>query len=236
MDWLTETALWLNLARGLALFFTGLIAWLSYHSNLLIRQLRIEANLLLSPPETLARLLMVAICLFLAWLSGLPATQLGLTGAEPWSALGWGLGAGLVIQVGLYLATHLAIRRFGRGIYSPWLIRNILPRRPAEWPLVALAFIPPVVMEELLFRTLLLALFEDLMPLPLLILITSLVFGLMHQPQGRLGMLFSGLINVVLGLLFIWSGQLLTTIVAHYTINMLQLVVAHAQQDWLQDY
>lgn len=236
MDWLDGTFLWLNVTRGLVLLFTGLIAWLSYRSNLLIQHLRIEANLLLSLPESVARVLMVAICLFLAWLSGLPATQLGLTTAQPWSAIGRGLGAGLLIHVGLYLATQLAIRRFGRQIYSPWLIRNILPRQPIEWPLVALAFIPPVVMEELLFRTLLLALFQPLIPLPLLILLTSLLFGLMHQPQGQLGVLFSGLINVILGLLFIWSGQVLLTTVAHYTINMLQLIVAHYQQDSLGDY
>jgi len=95
---------------------------------------------------------MVGICLFLAWLSGLSAAELGLSAAAPWSDIGLGLGLGLATQVVVFIVTTLIIKIFGRHLYSPWLIRNILPDRPVEWLLVAVAFIPPVAMEELLFR------------------------------------------------------------------------------------
>ena len=236
MEILNSAWLWLNLTRLLILLFTGLIAWMTYRSYLLIKQVTIEANLLLSLPESIARLVLVGFCLFLAWLSGLTLTQLGLVVEHPCRTIGWGLAIGLIVQLTTNLITIQTIKIFGRDIYSPWLIQNILPRRSSEWPLVALAFIPPVLMEELLFRTLLIGVFRDILTLPILILVTSIVFGLMHQPQGKLGMIIAGVINVVFCILFVWSGQLLLTFVAHYTINCLQIVFAFHQRTWLENY
>lgn len=236
MEMVSWSDFWLNMTRLLVLLFTGVIAWMTYRSYLLLKSVVIEANLLLSLPETLARLMLVGICFFLAWLSGLPPEQLGLVVDDVWRIVGWGVAAGIVVQLGINLLTVPMIKMFGRDIYSPWLIRNILPRRSGEWPLVFLAFIPPVLMEELLFRTLLIGVFRDIVWMPLLIVITSVVFGLMHQPQGKLGMLIAGLINVIFCILFVWSGQLLLTFVVHYTINCLQVVFAFRQRSWLENY
>jgi membrane protease YdiL (CAAX protease family) len=141
---------------------------------------------------------------------------------------------GLATQLTANLATIQAIKYFGPHIYSPWLIRNILPRQRGEWLAIALAFLPPIAMEELLFRTLLIGTFQMLIPLPFLIVITSIIFGLMHQPQGKLGMIAAGAVNILFCLLFVWTGELLVTLVAHYVVNMLQLVAAYYQQDWLE--
>jgi membrane protease YdiL (CAAX protease family) len=207
---------------------------MTYRSHLILKQLRPTFNLLLSWPESIARLALVGFCLLLAWFSGLPAAELGLTPKNIWPTIGLGLGIGLVTQLGVNLATQQAIKYFGPQIYSPWLIRNILPRQTHDWLLVALAFLPPVAMEELLFRTLLIGGFQTIIPLPLLILATSVIFGLMHLPQGKLGVLISGVINVLFCWLFIWSGQLLLTLAVHYTINLLQLITAYfLQPAWL---
>lgn len=236
MEILTSVWLWLNLTRLLVLLFTGFIAWMTYRSYLLLKSVTIEENLLLSLPESMARLVLVGFCLFLAWLSGLAPLQLGLAVEQPWRTIGWGLAIGLIVQLTINLITIQTIKIFGRDIYSPWLIQNILPRRSSDWPLIALAFIPPVLMEELLFRTLLIGVFRDIIYLPILILVTSIIFGLMHQPQGKLGMIIAGMINVVFCILFIWSDQLLLTFVAHYTINCLQVVFAFHQRTWLENY
>jgi membrane protease YdiL (CAAX protease family) len=226
---------WLSVSRIAIFLFTGFIAWVTYRTNQLLQEIELDFNVLLSLPETISRLLFVGLCLFLAWLSGLPADQLGLTTTF---SLGWsialGASIGLLAQVLVNVITVAAIKRFGRHIYSSWLVLNILPRRPIEWLLVALAFIPPVAMEELLFRTLWLGVFESLLPLPLLIIGTSVVFGWMHQPQGKLGILLAGAINVLFSLLFIWTGQVLVTFVAHYTMNMAQIVTAYVKRDDLQ--
>jgi membrane protease YdiL (CAAX protease family) len=226
---------WLNLSRLAILLFTGFIAWMTYRSHLLLKEFQPNFNLLLSFPETVARFILISLCLFLAWVSGLPAAQLGLTLENPWRSISLGLGTGFMIQLIIMLVTFQAIKHFGPGIYSPWLIRNILPRSRREWLLVALAFIPPVVMEELLFRTLLIGLFRTIIPLPLLIGGTSIIFGLMHQPQGKLGIIGAGAVNILFGLLFIWTGELLVTVIAHYIVNLLQVVsVYYYQPEWLK--
>jgi len=230
------TNYWLILTRLAILLFTSFIAWMTYRSHLLLKEIQPDFNLLLSLPESIARIVMVGICLFLAWTSGLTTIELGLTLTNPWWSLGLGLGVGILIQLGVNLATLQLIKHLGRDIYSPWLIRNILPRQPREWVLIALAFIPPVAMEELLFRTLLIGAFWAIIPLPLLIVGTSIVFGLMHQPQGKLGMIMAGTINILFCILFIWSGSLLVTFVAHYTVNLLQIIVGYHQRAWLESY
>ena len=156
--------------------------------------------------------------------------------ANPLGSIGLGLAAGIVIQVVINLLTLGAINYFGRHIHSTQVIRNILPVRPLEWFLLPLAFLPAVAMEELLFRTLWLGAFRDIVPLPLLIIGTSLVFGLMHAPQGSLGVVIAGGVNILLSLLFIWTGGILVPLVAHYTVNLLQVLVAHFQRDWLEDH
>ncbi|MCB0209852.1 MAG: CPBP family intramembrane metalloprotease [Anaerolineae bacterium] len=236
MEIVTSHVFWLNVSRLLILLFTGAIALMTYRSSLLLKRIVIETNILLSPAESVVRLVLVGLCFFFAWLSGLDPVKLGLVIDDPWRMVGWGLGLGIVIQLVINLVTTQTIKVFGRDIYSPWLIQNILPRRSSEWPLIALAFIPPVLMEEMLFRTLLIGVFQDIIPLPLLILVTSIVFGLMHQPQGKLGMIITGVINIIFCVLFIWSGQLLLTFIVHYTINCLQVVFAFHQRAWLKNH
>jgi membrane protease YdiL (CAAX protease family) len=232
LDW---SPLWLNISRLLSVSLLAFTGWLTYRSNLLLKELPPELNILLSPPETIARLFFAGFCLFLAWLSGLPAADLGLTITHFWSSLGLGLAIGLITQLAVALMTQAAIQRFGRRIYSSWLILNILPKTRGQWLWLPLAFIPPVLMEELLFRTLLLGLFGKLIPLPLLIISTSILFGLMHQPQGRLGMIVAGVINVWFAVVFVLTGQLFITFMAHYTVNLLQVIFAHFQREWLRE-
>jgi membrane protease YdiL (CAAX protease family) len=227
---------WLNLVRLVVILLTLLLAWITYRSHLLLKEFQPSFNLLLAPAELMVRLLLVVLCLGLAWLSGLPAGQLGLTSVNPLQSIGLGLAIGLVSQVAVNGLMHWAIHRFGRNIYSPVVIRNILPRRPGEWLGVALAFVPAVAMEELLFRTLWLGVFQGIAPLLLLVAGTSLLFGLMHQPQGALGVVAAGGLNVLLSLLFIWSGELLLPLTAHYVINLLQGAVASREREWLENY
>lgn len=227
---------WLYIVQLAILLLTLGLGWVTYQSNLLLKKFQPSFNLLLSPPELAVRLLLVGLCIFLAWLSGLPADQLGLIVRQPIRSIALGASIGVVIQLGLYLVTWWAVNHYGRQIYSPTVVRNILPRHPIEWPLVCLAFIPAVTMEELLFRTLWLGAFSGTIPILGLVLGTSVIFGLMHQPQGLLGVILTGSINIVFCFLFIWTGELLIPLIAHYTLNILQLVVASFQQDWLEDY
>lgn len=183
--------------------------------------------MLLAPAEQLFRLGLVGVCLFFAWASGLSVRQLGLIAPQPLQSIGLGVGVGLLTQLFIYVGGEWAVRRFGSHIYSPVVIRNVLPRHRGEWLPVALAFLPAVAMEELLFRTLWLGCFELIIPLIWLIIITSVIFGIMHLAQGPLGVVGAGSINILFCLLFIWTGELLVTLAAHYVFNMGQLVLAY---------
>lgn len=227
---------WITLTRLGILLLTALLSWITYRSHLLLKEFQPDFNLLLSPPELAGRLVLIGICLFLAWMSGLPAAQLGLIVDSPWQTLGLGVLIGLVTLIFVNLVTTSSINRFGRHIYSPLVVKNILPRRPVEWGLTVVALLPAVLMEELLFRTLWLGVFGDVINLFWLIIGTSILFGLMHKPQGQLGTMLAGGINVLFCVLFVWSGQLLLPLSAHYTLNLVQLVVAHRQRDWLESY
>jgi hypothetical protein len=236
MTEINTPSVWLILTRLTLLLLTALLGWITYQSNLLLKQIKPDFNLLLSPPETIVRLLLVALCLLLAWLSGLPASKLGFSSPNPQQSIGLGLGLGLVGQILINLLTRWAIARFGRQIYSPIVVQSVLPSRPAEWLPVSLALLPAVVMEELLFRSLWLGAFSSVVPISLLIVGTSFVFGFMHLPQGILGVILTGSINALFCLLFLWTGELLVPLVAHYTINLLQLVVAYFHKEWLENY
>ena len=117
--------LWLLLSQLFTLLFTAFIAWLTYRSHLLLQELDPTVNILLSWPETVARTLMVGICLFLAWMSGLGPERLGLTVTNGWWSLGIGVTAGIATQWGVNLVSQQAIKRFGQAVYSPTILKNL---------------------------------------------------------------------------------------------------------------
>lgn len=236
MDIILHSHVWTSLARLAIIILTALLAWMTYRSNLLLKRVQPDFNLLLSLPESIVRIVLVGVCLLLAWLLGLPVEQLGLVIADPLWQIGVGLLVGVGLQVIVNLLTFGAVAYFGREIYSPWVVLNILPRRSVEWVLLPLALIPAVAMEELLFRTLWLGGFSDIIMMPLLIIGTSVVFGMMHLPQSYLGVVIAAGLNVVLSLLFLWTGGILAPFVAHYTINLSQIVVAYFQRERLENY
>lgn len=218
------------------LLVLGGLAWATYHSGRLLRLVPIHDNLLLAPLETGLRALLVAACLGLGLVSRLPPGRLGWTLQDAARDLALGLGVGLVAQVLTNRLTLWAIGRWGKAVYSPVVMLNIYPRRRREWLYVPAAMFLAVLLEELLFRSLLLGGLGVLVPPLLLLVALSLVFGWMHSPQGTLGMIGAGALGAVFGLLFILTGSLLAPLTAHYLHNMLQLVRAREEWVWLQEY
>ncbi len=218
------------------LLLTIAITWLTYRSARLLREMEVPFNLMLAPLENAFRLFLIALCLSLGRLSGLPPAQLGWVISSPLAEISIGLTFGLVVQSLLHPVTRWAVDRFGEEIYSPMVIRNILPANNREWALVPLALLPAALVEELLFRSLLLGGLSAIWPpLPLAIL-GALLFGAMHAPQRLLGVLMTGVVGFLLSMLFLWRWTLLSVFVAHYTINVLQLLWASRQRDWLERY
>lgn len=214
----------------LTLGLTVLIGFGTYRTTKLLRVWRPDRNLLLDPADTLLRLGIIGLCWGLGRLSGVGANQLG------WRVSGWriqtvwGIAWGIAIAATFYVTTRWIIRRTSFRYYSSTVIEAVLPRNRSEVLLVALAMASVVLMEELLFRSLLLGGLSVIIPAPVLLLITGIVFGLMHSPQGLWGMIGASAGGIVLGALFLASGTLLMPIVAHYVTNILQIFIAlHGQ-------
>jgi membrane protease YdiL (CAAX protease family) len=216
-----------------ALFFivtlalTGFIGYGTFATARLLRTWRPDRNLLLLPQENLVRVLLVFICIGLGVLSGVKPSALGWRW-ENWQADALlGLGIGLVLAFGFYAATRLLLRLGGGRFYSPSVLEILLPTNQREFWLVLLAFIPAVLVEELLFRSLLIGGLSPLVAPLVLVLGGGILFGLVHSPQGVWGMAGAGLAGVIFGLLFLATGSLIAPLVAHYVANSVQIGLAY---------
>jgi membrane protease YdiL (CAAX protease family) len=224
---------WLFLAGVLVL--TAGIGYNTYLSAQLLQRWRPDRNLLLLPAETLLRLALIGVCIGLGWLSGLDRTALGwvwLGGIRPWLV---GTAWGVALAAFFMLTTLGIVRWTGRRFYSSTIVRAIIPQSGWELIAVSLAMILVVLLEELLFRSLLLGGLAPLAPMPLLVIGWSVLFGLLHSPQGLWGMIGAGLAGGLLSLLFLQSGSLLVPWIAHYVANMVQVVQAMRDPSALQD-
>ncbi len=219
-----------------SLLLLAALAWVTYQSGKLLRALPRSENLLLAPLENVVKAAIIVVCAGLAALSGLPPAQFGWTSGHPAADLGTAILFAVTVQVTVNVLTRWAIRRFGKAVYSPVVMLNIFPRTRREWLLVPLAMGLAVLLEEVLFRSLLLGGLSAWVPAPLLVAALGLIFGAMHSPQGALGMVVAAAVGIALSLLFLWSGSLLAPFVAHYLINLLQLLRAREEWRWLQEY
>lgn len=217
-----------------ALGLLAFLCWATYRSGILLRTADIPFNILTAPLEVLARLVLIVVCVGLGLISGLPWVQLGWTSADPALDVALGLAVGVLIQVPLNVVASWAVRVWGPHLYDPRVILNILPRNRRQWVTVPLAFVSAVVLEELLFRSLLVGGLSAIAPALLLAAGFALVFGLVHWPQGVLGVVATTVAAFVLAVLFLVRGSLLPPLVAHYVVNVLQVVLASRQREALE--
>lgn len=210
----------------LTLALTGFIGYGTFATARLLRTWRPERNLLLLPQENALRFLLVFVCIGLGILSGVEPSALG------WRWENWqvdallGLGIGLALAFSFYAGTRLLLRLGGGRFYSPSVLEILLPTNRREFWLVLLAFVPAVLLEELLFRSLLIGGLAPLIAPLALILVGGVAFGLLHSPQGLWGMVGAGLAGVIFGLLFLTTGSLVAPLVAHYVANSVQIGLA----------
>jgi membrane protease YdiL (CAAX protease family) len=210
----------------LTLGLTAFISWTTYHTARLLRGWHPDRNLLLLPPENALRMALVLVCLGLGLLSGLPAETLGWKPATPLVDVLIGLLMGVLLSLALTYGSQRALARWGDTIYSPIVILSVLPRNRREWVLVLLALVPVALLEELLFRSLLLGGLSPLLPAWLLVAGLAALFGILHLPQGWLGVVGTAAAGILFSGLFLWRASLLAPLTAHYVADALQLLQA----------
>jgi membrane protease YdiL (CAAX protease family) len=208
------------------LLLLAFLAWGTWRTAQALRDFTPDFNLLLLPIENILRVGLIGACLSLAYFSGQSFAQFGWQSLDLSRDLLAGCFIGIVCALSVPPLMRGAIARFGAAVYSPIVVQSILPRNQREWLLVPLALIPAVLLEELLFRSLLLGGFGAFAPPLLLALVWSMLFGAMHLPQGMLGIVVAAALGMLLSILFLATQSLIAPFIAHYIINLLQLVWA----------
>ena len=170
----------------------------------------------------------VLAVLIIAWAGNIPRESLGL------------VMSGTQAQLVLILLAAIGIS----GLFFRWkgdrfvkrmleMAVAILPATPIERWWFAVLSIGAGVSEELLFRGFLLyylaRYLPDLNVWPQ-ILIASAVFGLAHLFQGWRGILATGALGAIFGLLYAVTGSLFVPVVIHAAIDLRILIVATPQR------
>jgi len=100
-------------------------------------------------------------------------------------------------------------------------VRRMLPKTPTERAVWIVVSLTAGICEEVLYRGWLLSLFAaTLGSVWLGLLISSIIFGFAHTYQGRNGILGTGVLGAIFGLLFICSGSLIPGQVLHAVIDL----------------
>ena len=164
-----------------------------------------------------------------AWYAEIPAWAFGAgPGTAGFPAIATGIGLG----VALYIANEAGAAvgsRFGLDVGDGQRLRGALaPDTRLGWALLLLVVLPVIAgFEEVLFRGALVGVVAagyDVSPWVLAV-VASGAFALGHGAQGRLGVVVTGALGLVLAAAFVVTGSLLTVIVAHYLVNALEFVV-----------
>ena len=229
------------------IFAVGTIAllafmyWGAYQNGKEIKTIEIRGNLLLQFPEFVFKILLLGLCLGIAQSLEVarPEKYFGWPPTNIWADIAIGAVIGLVCQFGANLLAALAIRFWGTGIYSPAIMKSIVPKTWVQWILILPPLLLAVVVEEVLFRALAIGGFSAInfpyMPW-ILAVGSSLLFGIVHVPQGSLGMVLAGGIGFIFAAIFIVTGSLLLVIAAHFILNFLQILRAKEDENWFSRF
>lgn len=183
-------------------------------------------------PRGYARLLVLevvlgAIALVVASaLGGIGLGRLGLAAPHPTGPavlFGAGLGAAAVVAVGVVGST-VAIWRLDRPIpvVGGNRVRVMMPVLRVERVWFLGLSVAAGICEELLYRGLLPALLAALLPglsAWLVILLGAVAFGAAHAYQGIRGMVVTGVLGALLGIVYLTTGSLIVVMVLHALID-----------------
>jgi uncharacterized protein len=159
--------------------------------------------------------LLAAVTLIVSSIAGIPFTALGFAATPLTPFLLW-TGALTAAGVGMVLIFHAS------GFRDSELVRQLIPVTGTDRALFLGVSITAGVCEEIVFRGFLLhVLLLATGSLPLALLLSSGVFGVVHAYQQPLGALRAALLGAMLALPLLLTGSIYPAIVAHILIDVL---------------
>ena len=219
-----------SLFAGLTLLITTIVGYGAFTTARLLRTWQPQENLLLLPAENVLRAIVLAICILLGRGSGLSPETLGWQVPNAGSQLLTGVLTGLGMAV-LFVGMGRIVTRYTDTRFYRSILDLVIPRNRREAGLLPFALLLSVLFEEVLFRSLLIGGLSPLLPTAWLIFGFSIVFGLLHSPQGAWGIVGAGTAGALFGLMFVWQQSLLTPLVAHFVANSVQIWLASKESD-----
>jgi hypothetical protein len=211
----------------LTLLLVAFVGYGTYRAAQILPNWPLDQNPLLHPAEIALRLVLILLCIGLGYLSGQSWAMLGWQTPDALTQVAWGALWGLTIALVYIVATRWIMATSGGRYYTPTVVRVIVPRSRQQMVAVTVAMVSVVLLEELLFRSLLLGGLSPLFPMWLLLTAGGVIFGLMHSPQGWWGMVAIAIGGVLLGYMFFRAHSLLMPMIAHYVANMVQIAYAY---------
>ncbi|MCZ7572094.1 MAG: CPBP family intramembrane metalloprotease [Ardenticatenaceae bacterium] len=221
---------------GTILLTLGL-AVLTTQTALLLRRGPLPVNPLLTWPDNIFRLLLIALCLGLIltaqWSAGLPTTAFGFVPFSLSRDLLGGVALGLLLPLVANALSILILPGRGNAFYSRNAILTMRPHSRDQLVVIIAAAFPAALLEELLFRAMLLSGMSAALHLPigLALVVSSLAFGSMHLAQGLWGALVTALIGALLGAALLLTGGFWLPLIAHWTMNSAQFTLAYLRPD-----
>ncbi len=167
-------------------------------------------------------------------LQGTGWREIGLARPKSWlrTAL-LGLGTAFLTIVMVLVVQNIALNLPGAEVAEADMSRfNPLEGNlPLLLTSIFLAWTAVTFGEEMMYRAFLInqlgVLFQSVkLRLALSLMFSSVFFGLVHFYQGPLGIVITGLIGLLFGVMYLWSGRnLWVTIIAHGLVNTLSFML-----------
>jgi len=161
------------------------------------------------------------------WLLGTACWLVGTRDGGPanvgvvWIPLGslaaWSVGLTLAGLATMVLFRQIAVTGSGA---DDTLVRDLLPQSRRERGVFAVLSVAAGVGEEVAYRGYAVPSLATAFGVPGSVLLTSLVFGILHGYQGLLGTARTALIGGILACGLLGSGSLLPSIIAHTVIDL----------------
>ena len=138
--------------------------------------------------------------------------------------LGWVLLVGVAFQ---------ALAVFGTYFFLPEFSAHIIARLPFEAQTIninlLIALLVATLMEEIIYRALYQNRLSDFLPVPAAILLSSLVFALMHYAPGPILIVFIDLAlilldSVIYGIIFARSHNVFVSWMAHFLADVVGMI------------
>lgn len=184
--------------------------WISLGLVLIISALLIVTGLKKQPGiGVIAALVIIGLA---TWLRGRGLDSLGLRAPENWLAtIGLGMALGVVTQLLTVALIEPLSEKLTHSQHDHSVVANVKGNWKALLGWLLMVWILVAFLEEAVYRGFLMTEITWLLgarkfPLTINVIFTALVFGLSHGYQNRAGMLSTGIVGAILGVIFVWSG------------------------------